>query len=49
VPNLLVTPHCSSDDRIRYIPETLDLVFENIARAIAGRKLLNRVDLIREY
>ena len=49
VPNLLVTPHCSSDDRIRYIPETLDLVFENVARAIAGRKLLNRVDLIREY
>jgi glyoxylate/hydroxypyruvate reductase len=49
VPNLLVTPHCSSDDRIRYVPETLDLVFENVARTIGGRRLLNRVDLIQEY
>jgi phosphoglycerate dehydrogenase-like enzyme len=49
VPSLLITPHCSSDDRDRYIPETLDLVFENVARSIAGRKLLNRVDLVQEY
>jgi len=48
-PNLLITPHCSSDDLDRYIPMTLDLIFENVARSIAGRKLLNRVDLQREY
>lgn len=48
-PNLFITPHCSSDDLDLYIPMTLDLVFENVARAIAGRKLLNRVNLRREY
>ena len=48
-PNLLITPHCSSDDLDRYIPMTLDLIFENVARSIAGRKLLNRVDLGRQY
>jgi glyoxylate/hydroxypyruvate reductase A len=48
-PNLLITPHCSSDDLDHYIPSTLDLVFENVARLIEGRNLLNRVDLRREY
>jgi hypothetical protein len=28
---------------------TLDLVFENVARSLAGRPLRNRVDLGREY
>jgi glyoxylate/hydroxypyruvate reductase A len=48
-PNLLITPHCSSDALTQYIPMTLDLVFENVARAMAGRKLLNRVNLQLEY
>ena len=48
-PNLLITPHCSSDDLSLYIPMTLDLVFENVGRAVEGRKLLNRVNLRREY
>jgi phosphoglycerate dehydrogenase-like enzyme len=48
-PNLLITPHCSSDDLERYLPMTLDLVFENVARSLAGRPLRNRVDLGREY
>jgi phosphoglycerate dehydrogenase-like enzyme len=48
-PNLLITPHCSSDDLDQYIPATLDLIFENVARSIAGRKLRNRVDLRLEY
>ena len=48
-PNLLITPHCSSDDLDRYIPMTLDLIFENVARSIAGRRLLNRVDTERQY
>jgi phosphoglycerate dehydrogenase-like enzyme len=48
-PNMLITPHCSSDDLDRYIPMTLDLVFENVARSLAGRRLLNRIDPRREY
>ena len=48
-PNLLITPHCSSDDLDRYIPMTLDLVLDNAARAIEGRKLRNGINLSREY
>jgi glyoxylate/hydroxypyruvate reductase len=48
-PNLLITPHCSSDDLHRYIQKTLDLVFENVTRTLAGRKLLNRVNPSHEY
>ena len=43
VPNLVVVPHCSSDDRDRYIPMTLDLFFDNLGRFLAGRPLRNRV------
>ena len=49
IPNLLITPHCSSDDLTEYIPMTLDLVFRNVARAMSNRGLLNKVDLKREY
>ncbi|MCC6196447.1 MAG: D-2-hydroxyacid dehydrogenase [Burkholderiales bacterium] len=49
VPNLLITPHCSSDDAQAYIPMTLDLVFENVGNLIAGKQLRNRVNLAREY
>lgn len=48
-PNLIITPHCSSDDLGRYIPLTLDLVLENAARLLYGRKLLNVVNLKLEY
>jgi phosphoglycerate dehydrogenase-like enzyme len=43
MPNLLITPHCSSDDAERYTPDTLDLVFRNLARLLEGKPLLNRV------
>jgi glyoxylate/hydroxypyruvate reductase len=49
VPNLLITPHCSSDDAEMYIPMTLDLVFENVAQILAGKPLRNKVMLEREY
>lgn len=49
VRNLFITPHCSSDDAEAYIPITLDLVLENAARMLAGRELLNVVDLALEY
>jgi phosphoglycerate dehydrogenase-like enzyme len=43
VPNLIPTPHVSSDDDVSYIPLTLDLVFDNLARLRDGRPLRNRV------
>ena len=42
-------PHCSSDDLDRYIPLTLDLVFDNLRRLMADRPLKNRVNLQRGY
>jgi phosphoglycerate dehydrogenase-like enzyme len=48
-PNLIITPHVSSDDAEGYIPRTLDLVFENAARRLAGRPLRNRVRPELEY
>ena len=48
-PNLVVVPHCSTDDRERYIPRTLDLFFDNAARLLEGRRLRNRIRLSRDY
>jgi glyoxylate/hydroxypyruvate reductase len=42
-PNLLITPHCSSDDADQYTPNTLDLVLRNMLRLLEGKPLLNRV------
>jgi glyoxylate/hydroxypyruvate reductase len=41
--NLIITPHSSSDDTERYTPDTLDLVFRNMARFLKGQQLLNHV------
>ncbi len=49
VPNLVITPHMSSDDTDRYIPNTLDVLFENLRRLLAGEPLLNQVDAARGY
>jgi phosphoglycerate dehydrogenase-like enzyme len=49
LPNLIITPHCSSDDQEQYTPRTLDLVFGNMERFIEGRPLLNRVDPRLQY
>jgi glyoxylate/hydroxypyruvate reductase A len=48
-PNLIITPHCSSDDTELYTPKTLDLVFGQMRRFLAGRKLANVVDRKLEY
>lgn len=48
-PNLVITPHCSSDDREQYTPRTLDLVFRNLKRFIEGRPLVNRVSRRHQY
>jgi phosphoglycerate dehydrogenase-like enzyme len=49
VPNLVITPHMSSDDALTYAPRTLDLVFDNLGRLLAGKPLRNRVDPIQGY
>ena len=48
-PNLIITPHCSSDDAEYYTPRTLDLIFNNAERFIEGKPLLNRVSRSRGY
>ena len=42
--NVILTPHVSSDDNDSYVPLTLDLLFENMRRFVAGKALKNRVD-----
>ncbi|MFQ5786058.1 MAG: D-2-hydroxyacid dehydrogenase [Alphaproteobacteria bacterium] len=42
-PNLIMTPHVSSDDDVSYVPLTLDLFFDNLGRYLDGRPLRNRV------
>ena len=49
VPNLIMTPHVSSDDDDNYGPLTADLVFENIGRWVAGKVLKNLVDRTLQY
>jgi glyoxylate/hydroxypyruvate reductase A len=48
-PNLILTPHSSSDDTELYTPKTLDLVMRNMERLIAGKALRNRVSRTLEY
>lgn len=48
-PNLIITPHVSSDDPERYVARTLDLFFDNLRRYLAGRSLRNRVRRRSEY
>jgi phosphoglycerate dehydrogenase-like enzyme len=49
VPNLIITPHCSSDDLDHYLPQTLDLAFANVARLRDGKRLKNAVDPATGY
>ena len=42
-PNLIVTPHVSADDGDSYVPMTLELVFDNMRRYLAGEPLVNVV------
>ena len=47
-PNLVMTPHCSSDAP-DYAHRTLDLFFDNLRRYLAGRPLRNVVDRALQY
>ncbi len=47
--HLFISPHCSSDDATTYIPDTLDLFFDNLARRLRGARLRNRVSTLHRY
>lgn len=48
-PNLIISPHCSSDDSVAYTPRTLDIVLGNIERMLAGKRVVNLVDPKWQY
>lgn len=43
-PRLVMTPHCSLDDHIRYMDACLDIFCANVVRYVAGERLSNLVD-----
>ena len=43
-PNLIITPHVSSDDHGNYIKLTLDIFMKNLKLFIENKKLINQVD-----
>jgi phosphoglycerate dehydrogenase-like enzyme len=48
-PNVVVTPHMSSDDPDVYMPNTLDVLFRNLAALREGKRPPNLFDLTRGY
>ena len=43
-PNLVITPHVSSDDGGNYVKMTLDLFIKNLKLFIENKELLNQID-----
>lgn len=48
-PNLIITPHSSSNDPVHHARRSLDLLFDNLGRFLEGRELRNIVDPVRQY
>lgn len=48
-PNLLMTPHVSSDDEVRYLDRSLDVLMTNLRAMRDGTALPNLVDAGRGY
>ena len=44
VPNLIITPHISSDDPESYITLTLNLFLSNLERLLSNKLLVNQVN-----
>jgi|TARA_B100000953_G_scaffold285587_1_gene266307 phosphoglycerate dehydrogenase-like enzyme len=44
VPNLIITPHVSSDELESYIPLTLNLFFKNLELFLSNKPLVNQVN-----
>ena len=49
VPNLVITPHVSSDDDGSYVKMTLDLFIKNLKLFMENKKLVNQIDKILGY
>jgi phosphoglycerate dehydrogenase-like enzyme len=47
--NLVVSPHTSVDDPLTYNPDSLDMLWVNLAAMRAGKAMPHRVDLERGY
>ena len=43
-PNLIITPHVSSDDHGTYVKMTLDLFVKNLKLFISNKELVNQID-----
>ena len=48
-PNLVITPHVSSDDNGNYVKMTLDLFVKNLKLFIANKELVNQIDKTQGY
>ena len=48
-PNLIITPHCGSDDSNYYAARTLDMLLDNLDRFMDGRRLINLVSRKHQY
>ena len=44
IPNLVITPHVSSDDNGSYVKLTLDIFMKNLKLFIENKELNNQVD-----
>ena len=44
IPNLIITPHVSSDDHGSYVKMTLDLFVKNLKLFIDNKELVNQID-----
>lgn len=47
--NLLIVPHCATNDPASFTPNTVRIFYQNLERHLAGRPLANRVDAARGY
>lgn len=48
-PNLIITPHSSSNDPVNHAARSLDLLFDNTRRFLKGESLQNIVDPALQY